>query len=73
MCYCKVAYQQHYEPVKGKKGKKSEQETTHSYLKLGAGIWDRKRIKDANKDFYAVEEFLTRSFDSRVLVAYRSQ
>ena len=69
MCYLKVVYQQHYEPVKGKR---TDQETTHSYLKLGAGEWGRKRIKDPSKDFYAVEEFLTHSFDSRVLVAYWS-
>ena len=68
MCYCKVTYQHHWEPIKGVK--ESGKRTTHSYLRLGAGIWGRKRIKDASKDFYAVEEFLTHSFDTRVLVAY---
>ena len=68
MCYCKVAHQHHWEPAKGVK--EPGKQTTHSFLKPGAGIWSRKRIKDAGKDFYAVEEFLMHSFDSRVLVAY---
>ena len=44
-------------------------QTTHSYLRLGAAQWKRKRIANAkNNEFYALEEFILHSFDTRILV-----